>query len=115
MSAVLVGNALEGFGRVIGVYLLRGAQQGRAGVDEEVDIALEADAAAEVGAGRQADGAAAGERGRVDGAIDGGAVKFLPIADRAEIADIVDELAASLGDAGARGTLGRRSGRTDTG
>ena len=62
-------------------------QEDRAMIEEEADLALEADGVAEVNASREVNRASARRRGCVDGAVDGGRVESGAVAFGAEGAD----------------------------
>ena len=60
MPAVLIPSESKRRGFIVGIPILRRAEQGGPGIDQQMEVALEADGAAEIGARRHAYSAAAG-------------------------------------------------------
>ena len=81
VATVLVALAVEGFGGVVGLERLGRAEDDGPGIEIEVEVAPEMNAAAEVGAGGQVDRAATGLFACIDGGVNGGAIKGLAVAE----------------------------------
>ena len=92
-----ISRAGERLLRIVGVEALGRAEDGGAGVNQKMDVALEADGAAQVSPGRQNDRAAARRGAGLNRLIDGRAVQRLAVADGAEGADIVERAGGHIG------------------
>src|ERR1035441_670345 len=88
VATVLIGGALERLRPVVSVQALRRAEDHRAGIQEEVEVVRQVDAAAQVGACRQINGAAAGPGTRGDCPVDGWGDRKMPIPNSTKVADI---------------------------
>src|SRR4051794_41031701 len=98
MAKVLVRVPLVGLGRIVArsvlIERILGGENGRALVQIEGDVALEADGVAAIGAGSEVEGATTRVRDLLDGFVDRGAVEGLAITDCAVGADVVDHRGA---------------------
>lgn len=90
MTAVLVAPQRVGFGLVIGIHSLRSAENRRASIDEEMNIAFEMNRAAQICARRNEHGSATGFGGGIDGIVNRRTVQMLAVANRTIVADIVE-------------------------
>ena len=97
VAAVLEGRAGKRLLRIISPHVLRRAEEGRAGVNQKMDVAFEANGAAQISPSRQNDGAATRLGAGLNGLVDGGAVERFAIAGGAEGADIVERAGGRIG------------------
>lgn len=88
MPHILIGGALERFRFVIGVHGLRRAEDRRTRVEMQVDVALQMNAPAQIGARRNQHGATTCLRRRPDGAVNRRAVEGLAVTGGTEIPHI---------------------------
>ena len=91
VPAILVGDPLERFRRVIGLQLLWRAEDRRPGIKVKMDVALQMDAAAEIGAGRKVYRPSPFLRAYLNGLVDRRTVQSFPIPDGSELPHIVDD------------------------
>ena len=96
MAAVLKTAECVRLRFVIGVHVLRRTENGRAGVNKQMNVALQMNRAAQISSGGNQNGAAAGIRRGVDGFVDGRTVERRAIASGAEVAD-VEKISGGLG------------------
>ena len=78
VAAVLKRRAGKIFLRVVSLHFLRRAEDDRSGIDVQVDVVGETDAAAQISSGGNPDRAAARIRRRIDRLIDGDLSRVMP-------------------------------------
>src|SRR5258708_2288466 len=105
MPTVLVGGPGEWLCRIVCLHFLWRSQNGRPGVQMQIDPAFEMDAAAKVGAGRDENRAATRPGASLDGLVNGRAIQRLAVAKRTKSADAVRLLEAGGGGVGRWGLL----------
>ena len=89
MAAVLIRIVRRPrLGEIIGLEILRCGQDRRARVNNQMDVALEMNRAAQISSRRNQNRSAPGSGSGLNGPVDGGAVKMLPVAARAEAANV---------------------------
>ncbi len=92
VPAVLIRLALPRLRRVVGVHRLRRAQNHRAGVQIQMDVVGQVDAAAQISARRNKNRAAASGGRRLNRLVDRRAVQVGPIAHGAKAANVENRL-----------------------
>ncbi len=97
MPAVLIGDAGKRLGLVVGIQALRRAENGRAGVNQQMNVALQMNRAAQIRSRRHQHRAATSLGGGMDGLVNGRAVKGFAVAHGAEAADVEIILAGGFG------------------
>ena len=97
MSAVLIAAECVRLRLVINIHVLRRAENGRASVNEQMDVALQMNRAAQISSGGNENRAATGLRAGVNRLVNRRAVEVLAVADRAKTADVEIILAGGFG------------------
>src|SRR5512133_2037936 len=90
MASVLIGLAFPLLSRIISIHTRRGRQQGSAGVNVQVNVVGQPDAAAQVNAGGKPHRSSASVPAGANGCVDRWAVERFAVANRSEVADVID-------------------------